>query len=418
MIRSVAVCLLVFLGSDAAPAVEDLPPVQPAADDWPWWRGPNRNAVAAPNQEPPVRWSKTENVVWKAEVPGRGHGSPTIWGQRIFLPAADYKAQTQYLLCYDRATGSKRWQTEIHKDGFVPQHSKNSHASSTPACDGQYVFITFAIQKALWLTALDLDGKIVWQKRLGDFQSMHGYGASPNVYKSLVIVTADNLKKSFLVAVHRRTGEIAWRTERPDYRLGNYASAVVGRVAGRDQLLIPGPYKTFSYDPADGKLLWTCDGPCESATSTITPADTCIYACGGFPKKSLLAIRADGSGDVTPTHILWSKKGQTAYVPSLLLADGLLYMVDDGGKTTCFEADSGKEVWKTELDGNFSSSPMLAGGHIYVANEAGMMFVFKPGRKFELVAKNDLGDGGFATPTVCAGRIYLRTLHGLYCLGK
>jgi len=322
------------------------------------------------------------------------------------------------VLCYDRATGAKRWQTEVHRGRFAPLHGKNSHASATAACDGRFVFMPFVRQGGIWLTALELDGKIAWQTRLGDFHSKHGFAASPVFYRSLVIVAADHLKQSYLTAVHRRTGQIVWRTGRPDYYLGTYASPIVGRLAGRDQLVTHGPYKVFSHDPADGRLLWTCDGPCESTASTITLAGERLYACGGFPKKSLLCIRADGSGDVTGTHVEWSTKGRLAYVPSLLLHEGLLYMVEDAGKVVCYEARTGEVVWETTLDGNFSSSPALAAGHIYAVNEAGVMYVFRAGRKYELVGRNDLEDGGFATPVICGGRIWLRTLHYLYCLGK
>jgi outer membrane protein assembly factor BamB len=357
-------------------------------------------------------------VIWKVDVPGRGHGSPCLWGDRIFLPTADDQAEIQTLLCFDRRTGRNRWQTELHRKGFVRLHSKNSHASATPACDGQLVFMPFVIQDAIWLSALNLDGKVVWQRRLGDFHSMHGFAASPLVYRSLVIVAADNLKNSFLVAVHRHTGEVVWRTVRPDYRLGTYASPTVGHVAGRDQLLLHGPMKVFSYDPMTGKELWRCDGPSESSSSTVTLGGGLVFSSVGFPQRNMLCIRADGSGDVTPTHVVWSKKGKMAYVPSLLLFDGLLTMVADEGQVTCFEAATGKSVWAAKLEGQFSSSPVLAGGHIYAVNEKGVTFVFKSGRKFELVGRNDLADGGFATPVICGSRIYLRTLHRLYCLGE
>jgi outer membrane protein assembly factor BamB len=276
----------------------------------------------------------------------------------------------------------------------------------------------FVIQDAIWLSALDLDGKIVWQRRLGDFKSMHGFAASPLVYRSAVIVAADNLKDSFLVALHRRTGEVVWRTGRGDYRLGTYASPTVGHVAGRDQLLLHGPMKVFSYDPATGKELWKCDGPSESSSSTITFGGDLVFPSVGFPQRNMLCIRADGSGDVTGTHVVWSKKGKMAYVPSLLLAGGLLTMVADEGGVFCFEAPTGKSVWTAKLEGVFSSSPVLAGGHVYAVNEKGVAFVFKSGRKFELVARSDLADGGFATPVICGSRIYLRTLHRLYCLGQ
>ncbi|MBM4037909.1 MAG: hypothetical protein FJ290_05290 [Planctomycetes bacterium] len=407
------------------PAVDDLPPIRPAATDWPWWRGERQDSIATAATNPPVTWSKTENVVWRADVPGRGHGSPTLWGERIFLPTADEKEKVQYLLCFDRRDGKKLWQTELHRGGFMRLHPKNSHASATPACDGERVFMPFIVQGGIWLDAVGLDGKIVWQKRLGNFESLHGFAASPVFYKSLVIVVADAIKNSFIIAVHRRapgagdgSGEVAWKIDRPSYKLGTYASPSVGRVAGRDQLLHQGPYKLFSYDPATGKELWRCDGPDESTCSNPTFDDTHVWAAAGFPKLNLMCVRADGSGDVTKTHLAWMKRDKMAYVPSMLLSDGLLYMVEDEGRLYCFEPKTGEVVWETKLAAKFSASPVLAGGRIYVPSEAGVTYVYKPGRKFELLAQNDLGDGGFATPVFIGDRIYLRTLHSLYCLGK
>ena len=396
----------------------ELPPVSPAASDWPWWRGLSGNNVASGPEDPPLHWSATENVVWKADLPGRGHGTPCLWGERLFVPTADDKEQARYVLCYDRRNGQKLWQTEIHRGGLMRQHPKNSNASPTPACDGERVFMPFIAQGGIWLASLSVDGKSLWKQRLGDFQSMHGYGASPLLYRSLVIVAADHLQGSFIIALHRKTGETVWRTSRPDYKLGTYASPVAGRIAGRDQLIIQGPYKVFSYDPASGKQLWTCDGPNESATSTVSFNEQCVWAAAGFPGKNLLCIRGDGSGDVTATHILWKKENNTAYVPSLLLADSLLYMVEDEGRLSCLEAQTGALVWQDKLRGAFSSSPVLAGGNIYVVNEAGVTYVFKAGRKFELLAQNDLANGGYATPVFSGGSVYLRTLNHLFCLGK
>ena len=167
-------------------------------------------------------------------------------------------------------------------------HSKGSHASSTPACDGQYVFMPFMVQHGVWLTALNLNGEIAWQKKLGEFKSMHGFAASPLVYKSLVIIEADSVTGSFIAAVHRRTGEIVWKIERPDYKLGSYASPTVGHVAGRDQLLTHGPHKVYSYDPVTGDLLWTCDGPSELTSNTMNCGRELVFASGGYPRKSLL----------------------------------------------------------------------------------------------------------------------------------
>jgi hypothetical protein len=363
-----------------------------------------------------VRWSQTENVTWKTEVPGSGYGSPCIWGNRIFLATADDDAEVQQVVSYDRAGGKKLWQTEIHRGGFMHRHSKATHANSTAACDGQRVFITFMVQEGIWLTALDLDGKILWQKKAAPFKSMHGYGPSPLLYKSLVIVPADNPGANYLAALRRDTGEAVWRTRRVDYQ--SYASPIVARVCGREQLVIVGPNEVTSYDPNTGGRLWHCDGPAKECATTPAYDDQRIYAAGGYPEKTLLSIRADGSGDVTSTHLVWKRKVQAAFIPSPLYHDGLLYMVNDGGLVFCFQAATGEQLWTKQLEGGFSASPVLASGNVYVPNEAGVTYVFKHGREFQLVSANDLGDGGFATPAVCGGRIYLRTSHHLYCIGK
>jgi hypothetical protein len=400
----------------AAATWDDLPPAQPGPEDWPCWHGPKLDNCAARPQDPPVRWSQTENVVWKADLPGLGYGSPSLWGHRIFLATADNSAQVQYLLCYDRPTGKKLWQTEIHRGGFMLQHKKGTQANSTAACDGQRVFISFMVQGGVWLSAVDLDGKLLWQKKAAPFQSKYGYGASPVFYKSLVIVPADNPGVNYLTALRRDTGEIAWRIHRMDYQ--SNASAIVARVCGRDQLVITGPKEVSSYDPNTGRRLWYCDGPAKEAVTTPAYDDQHIYAAAGYPERRLFCIRADGSGDVSGTHLVWQMKTNGANVPSPLCHDGLLYMVNDNGLLFCFRAPTGEELWRKQLEGAFSASPVLAGGNIYLPNETGVTYVFQHGREFRLVATNDLGDGGFASPVICGSRIYLRTRHWLYCLGK
>jgi outer membrane protein assembly factor BamB len=394
---------------------DDLPAIKPGVEDWPWWRGPTSDNKAAEPQNPPTHWSERENVVWKADVPGRGHGSPCIWGNRIFLATADDKAQVQSLLCYDRGNGKLLWQTPIHRGGFMHIHPKNSHASSTAACDGQRLFITFMVQQGIWLTTLDLDGHILQQKKVLPFTSMHGFGPSPLLYKSLVIVPGDNPGPNYLAALRRDNGEIAWRIHRTDYQ--SFASHTVAHVAGRDQLLVNGPLEVSSYDPSTGKRLWHCEGPSKEAASTIVAGTDVVYGSAGYPTKSVLCIRADGSGDVTKSHVLWRYKGKAAFVPTPLLHEELLYVADDAGLLMCLDAKTGELAWSKRLEGGFSASPVLAGGNIYLPNEAGLMYVFKPGRSYQQIAANDLHDGGFATPAICGSRIYLRTLHQLHCIG-
>ncbi|MDP6526386.1 MAG: PQQ-binding-like beta-propeller repeat protein [Kiritimatiellia bacterium] len=395
---------------------DDLPPVKVDKNDWPWWRGPTHDGKAHPAQKPPVKWSKTESIVWQSKVPGRGHGSPAIWGERIFLATALKETEEQVMLCYDRTTGKKLWQKTVHKGGFMKMHKKNSQASGTPACDGERVFISFMCKDATWMTALSLSGNTVWQERLGDFKSIHGYVGSPIIYKSSVIINCDTPTGSFITCRHRKTGKEIWRAKRAEHH--SFSSPAIGNCCGRDQLVVVGANKVESYDPMTGKHLWSCDGPSDVGATTATISDDMIFAAGGYPKRALLAIKGDGKGDVTGSHLAWKVTKEAAYVTSLLLHDGLLHMIhDNSGTLRVFEPKTGKEVLNQKLSGECSSSPMLAGGNIYQVDEKGVMNVFKPGAKYVEVARNDLGNGGFASPAFCDNRIYLRTLNNLYCIG-
>jgi outer membrane protein assembly factor BamB len=408
---------LAFLAVSLAPAAEPtLPDVAPA--DWPWWRGPTLDGKSR-DQSAPTRWSATENVVWKTPIPGRGHSSPVLWGDRLFLTTADETAQTQRVLAFDRRTGKPVWDTVAHTGGFDMKHEKNSHASGTPACDGERVYAVFVNARALHVTATDLDGKVVWQRNAGPYESQHGNGSSPVFYRKTLIVLADSMKGSFLAALDRATGEVVWKIDRPvTGRNGNYASPVVATVAGRPQLLVQGTRVTTSYDPDTGKTLWTCTGPAEVTGCTPAWDDRHVFVTGGFPEKEVMAIRADGSGDVTRTHVAWRSKKGVSYVPSPLYHAGRLYIVSDNGVATCFDAKTGREVWSERLGGAFTSSPVLVGELVYVTNEAGRTYVLKTGPKFEQVAANDLGEGVLSTPAVAGGRIYLRTAGSLNCIGR
>lgn len=396
--------------------------IQVAATDWPWWRGPHRNGVAAAGQKPPLKWSDSENVFWKSPVPGRGHGSATVVGDQVFLAIAEHDREVQSLLCLKRQTGEKLWQTELHQGGFAEVltkgNKKASLASSTPACDGQRVFINFLHKGAIYTTALSREGKPLWQTKITDYVLHQGFGSSPAIYSSLVIVSADNKGTGAIVGLDRATGREVWRQERPKFP--NYTSPIILNVAGREQLFFTGCDLVTSFDPLTGKKLWEIDGSTtECVTSTVTDGQL-IFTSGGYPKNHLSAVRADGSGKV-----VW-ENGSRVYVPSMLVRDGHLFSVLDAGVAMCWKCDSGAEVWKQRIGGVFSASPVLVGEHIYATNEAGQTFVFKATpAKYELVAENQLGEDVYATPTFCGSRIYMRVANQvngqrqetLYCLG-
>ncbi|MCX7045966.1 MAG: PQQ-binding-like beta-propeller repeat protein [Candidatus Sumerlaeota bacterium] len=407
-------------GAAAKPsASEDLSVIHVSEDDWPWWRDAQHDNVSKGAQEPPLRWSETENILWKTPIPGLGHGTPCLWGNRIFLPTANEKAMTQSMLCLDRKSGKILWQKQVHRGEFVDKNPRNSHASSSPACDGVYVYAVFANHKAVWLSALDFSGRIAWQTRLGDYYSKWGLAASPVIYQSRVIVMGDGLQDSFVAAAHRRTGEIVWKTARPSFTEGGtYATPTLGRVAGRDQLLVHGPDKIFSYDPLGGGVIWTCDGPSAAAVATMAFDEELAYATGGYPQLNTMAVRANGAGDVSTAGVVWKSEKISAYVPSLLLKDGLLYVMSDAGRLTSFESKTGARVYDEQFKGPFGASPVWANGRIYAANDSGRVYVFKAGRQFQLFEANDLMDRSYATPVICGGHIYLRTFRSLYCIGK
>lgn len=391
-----------------------------APTDWPWWRGPQRNGTASPDQRPPIEFGESKNVVWKTQVPGRGHGSPTVFGDRIFVATADEDSGAQFVVCYRRETGDLLWKSVVHTSGGMQKNKKASAGSSTVACDGQRVFICFPCQDALYATALDLDGRIVWQKKISDYVVHQGYGSSAALYRDLVIVTADNKGGGAIAALNRATGDFVWRRERPEKP--NYPSPILVNIGGKDQIILVGCDMVVSYDPLSGEINWQTEGATtECVTSTLTDGNL-IYTSGGYPENHMSAIKADGTGE-----LVWANKTRL-YVPSLVVRDGYLYGVLDAGIATCWKADSGEEMWKARLGGTFSSSPVLVGERIFVSNEAGEIFVFEANpREYREISRNQLGDQVFATPTIVGGRIYHRVAkidpagerqEWLYCFGQ
>jgi outer membrane protein assembly factor BamB len=390
----------------------------PADDDWPWWRGPSVDGVAATGQKPPIAWSDEKNVLWKAPVPGRGHGTPTVVGNQVVLVTADESKQIQSVVCYDRGTGKLSWQTIVHRGNFMRRNKKASQASSTPACDGERFYVNFANGGGAYTTALDRDGKIVWQTKVTDYVVHQAYGSSPAVYKDLLLVTADNKKAGVVAALNRKTGKVAWKVSRP--KKPNYPSPVVLKVAGREQLVVTGCDLVTSLDPSTGKKLWEISGATTECVTTTVTDGLHVYTSGGYPKNHVSAVRADGSGKVA-----W-RNNVRVYVPSMIIRNGYLYGIADAGIAYCWKSDTGEEMWKGRLGGTFSASLTLADTSLYAANEAGECFVYEATRKgFNLIAKNQLGAEIFATPVICGNRLYQRVAHRdgskrqemLYCIG-
>lgn len=387
--------------------------------DWPAWRGPTHDGLATPGQNAPVQWSETEGVLWKAALPGRGHGSPTVVGERVYLATADPVKKSQSVLCLDRSNGKIVWQTEVHGSQADPgKHANSSAASSTVAWDGERLFINFLNGGAVHTTALDVDGKILWQRKVCDFLVHQGFASSPLVHESLVLVSADSRAGGAVAGLDRKSGRIVWSEPRP--KLPNYTSPAVLQAGGRAQLVLAGCNLMTSLDPLTGKKLWEIAGSTEECVGSAVTDGVRVFAGGGWPKNHTAAILADGSGKVA-----WQNTARV-YVPSMIVKAGHLYAVMDAGMAVCWKSDTGEELWKERLGGDIFSSPVMADDRVYVSNVAGKTFVFEATPKgFKLLAQNQLGHEAYASPVVCGGRVYLRVAKRgegrqefLYCVGK
>ena len=375
--------------------------VQITDSDWPQWRGPRGDGTVI-DQDIPVNWDEATNVAWKVDVPGRGHASPILIGSLVCLATALPDHQQQVVLAFDRVTGEQRWRAVVHEGGFPANsevHQKGSFANSTLASDGHRVFAIFFNSGKVFATAIDLHGQQVWQKEVGAFSSKFGYAPSPVIYKSTIIISADNWGNGYFAALNRETGDILWRKKRP--AVSTYSSPLLATIQGRDQLVLSGCDQLVSYNPANGEQLWSCQAMAEATCGTPVTNGTYIFASGGYPGKQTVAV--NGSGE-----IMW--KNQTkVYEPSLVTTGGYVFAVTDDGIAWCWSADSGAVLWKHRLDGSYSASPVACNGHIFVPNLSGETIVFEAkGDAYHEVARNRLGQDSYACLAVGGNSIFMR----------
>lgn len=385
--------------------------------DWRQWRGPSGNGVADAAAKPPLTWSETENVKWKAYIPGRGLSSPVVVGDLVIVTTASEDGQ--FVLAYARSDGSIRWKERVHETGLPTlMHRKNSAATPTPASDGKNVYVSFQNSDRVFLTAYTLKGERLWQRDAGPYvcDYRYGYAPSPTLHGGKLIVSAEFLAGGFLAAFATEDGRELWRTERRVKT--SYSSPIVAEVGGREQILLSGAAKVSAYDPETGKVLWQIGGSSSATCGTMVWSEDTVFASGGFPNQETLAVRISE----TPT-LLW-KNNDKSYEQSLLYHDGHLYAFNDGGIALCWDAKTGEEKWKVRLGGPVSASPTFAGGRIYAINERGITHVYEPNpRQFTKLAENTLGDEGFASPVFVGNEVFLRAAktegerkEWLYCL--
>ncbi len=403
------------VGATALPAAKPIEPILPAVDAgayWPRWRGPSGQGHSEETGLP-LEWDAETGVVWKTPIPGRGHSSPVIWGDRIWLITAFDKGARRSLIAVRRSDGELLWTRDAPE--IAPEKktmAKNSWASSTPVVDEERVV---AFLGNTGLVAFSHDGDRLWHYPMPWFDGTHGTGASPAICGDAVVLFQEHSRgKSIAVGIDKNDGHELWKTER-DAAYG-WCTVLPLRIGGRDELVVGVHHRILGVDPGNGAELWSCSGPTREVVPTLVYGHGLVYTCSGRNGPTI-AIRPGGDDDVTATHIAWQSGRGAPHVPSPILVDDLLYFTNDNGIVTCLDATTGETVYQSRLRGKFTASPVAADGKIYFTNERGVTFVVKPGRDFEILARNSLGETTLASMAVLGGRLFIRTEKHLWAIG-
>jgi outer membrane protein assembly factor BamB len=377
-----------------------------AAADWPQFRGPAGDGHADAKNLP-ITWNETTNVAWKAEIPGKGWSSPSLYTGRLYLttavPLDAANPDTPHslrALCVDAENGRIVWDVEVFRQTESPTiHSKNSHASPTPLVSGEGVYVHFGPDGT---ACLDLTGKIVWKNKAHVYDPVHGNGGSPILVDGLLVFSCDGADDPYVVALDASTGDEKWRFIRVSDANNkfSFSTPAVIEVDGQRQLITPGSGVVNALDPATGHEIWHVRyGDGYSVIPKPVFGNGLLFIATGYNSPTVMAIRPQGArGDVTDSHVEWTVKKAAPHTPSLLLVGDELYMVTDKtGVLTCLDARTGRENWYQRIGGNYSASPLFADGKIYVQSEEGPAIVIQPGKTF-----NKLSDTGFKERTLAS----------------
>jgi outer membrane protein assembly factor BamB len=391
------------------------PPLAQAAD-WPVWRGPKGDGIVN-DPAVPATWSATENVRWKVAVPGVGHSSPVVSSGRVFLTSFVPESNDRVLLSFDRADGKLLWQKTVLTALAEKMHKNNTPASSTPAADGEHVWVTFLDGDKVAVACYDFAGRREWLKHFDGFTSQHGFCGTPVLFENLVIVNGDSDGEAFVAALDKKTGETRWKADRPN-RTRSFSVPLFVEVNGKTQMALAGSKSIAAFDPLTGKQLWVADSTTDKFVATVAYTEGLIFATGTSPNSTLAAIDPTGTGNVTKTHVKWTDTKTAAYVPSPLAFGKRLFVISDSGIATLLEAASGKVVWSERLGSRLHhASPLLVNGLVYCLADDGVTYVLKSGEEFDVVAKNALGEACHATPAVSGGQLFVRSVGHLWCIG-
>jgi outer membrane protein assembly factor BamB len=400
-------------------AALSLAAVSLSAEDWPQFRGPTGQGHST-ERGLPVDWSETQNVAWKTPVPGIGWSSPVVAGGRVWLTTSvDTGSRLPInsslrVLAFDAASGKEVVNVEVFRNrsaGYI--NPKNSRASPTPILDGDRVYVHFGAEGT---AALTTSGEIVWKTQQYKYETQHGAGGSPVVYGDLLIFNCDGwADDAFVVALDKNTGKTRWKTNRRVPFSQAYTTPLVIRVGERDQLVSVGAYRTSAYDPMTGREIWRA-GYKDGFSNVPRPVfgHGLVFIATGFNDPTMIAVRPDGTGDVTKTHLAWTVARAAPLTPSPILVGDELYMVNDIGILSCLDARTGTTLWQARLPGNYSASPVFADGRLYFQSEEGVTTIVAPGKEFRRLSASRLDGAMLATMAVSDGSIFIRTDTHLY----
>jgi outer membrane protein assembly factor BamB len=396
-----------------------------ADENWPNFHGPT-NDNHSDAKDLPLIWSETENVVWKTPIHDSGWSSPVIWQNQIWLTTATDDGRQSFALCIDRQSGRVIHDLKLFENGH-PEDTRqyNSFASPTPVIEEGRVYVHYG---SYGTACLDTNtAQVLWTRR--DLPCLHwrGPGSSPILFENLLIVHFDGYDLQYIVALDKTTGKTVWKKDREvDYGTDNgdikkaYSTPLVIKAAGREQLISPTAKAALAYDPRTGDELWRVRYDNHSTAARPLFGHDLIYINTGFPQGEIMAVRPDGEGDVTASHVVWHAR-KSLHLPSkptsLLIGD-LIYSIDDGGVATCLDAKTGASVWSHRVGGKFTASPIFADGRIYLFGEDGKTTVIAPEREYRELAVNQLSDGFRSSPAVAGRAFFLRTEKNLYRVEK
>jgi len=393
-------------------------------DDWTRFRGPNGQGKAS-EKDLPLNWSEDSNIAWKTAIPGQGWSSPIVSGDHVFLTTATDEGASCRVIGIDRISGDLLWNTEVHRQVPGPKRAQNSYATPTPVSDGKRVYAAFYDGT---MVAVDFDGKLVWKNEDVDFHSLHGLGASPILVGGLIIMPFDGSSpeqqrvgwkqpwdQAVLLAVDKETGHTKWRGERGMSRVGHVTAIALDNG---QTVVSAGGDRVQAHDVETGERIWSVYSQGEGVTPSPVLGDGLIFTSSGFEAPTIRAIRPGGHGDVTESHVVWEQKRGVPALPSPLYVEPFLYTITRDNILHCIEAKSGEIVWQERLGGNYSASPLLADGRIYLTSEEGLTTVLKPGPRYEEITKNPLDGKTMASIAVSQGNFFLRSGDTLYCIGN